>query len=85
MTPKRVKKVAAYSPDAAEKAAVSSKRVNEEVMRVNKALALGKRTVSLTSTDEKMADLLIEKYKSSGWRRVSSMWISKRLCLLLNK
>lgn len=79
------KEIKAYSPAQAEKAATSSERVREEVERVNRWLARGRRTVPLGSSDEALGELLCAKYKKSGWRRVSLQWIKNQRYLVLTK
>ncbi len=79
------KEIEPYSPTDAEEAARSPERVREEVERVNRWLARGKRTIPLGSTDEGLGDLLVAKYKKTGWRRVSLMWIKKQRYLVLTK
>lgn len=79
------KEIKAYSPEDAEKAARSPERLREEVERINRWLARGRRTIPLGSTDDALGDLLCAKYKESSWRRVSLQWIKNQRYLVLTK
>lgn len=79
------KVVEAFSPAEAEAAASSPERVREEMERINRWLARGRRTIPLGSTDDALGDLLCAKYKKSGWRRVSLQWIKNQRYSVLTK
>ena len=79
------KVVEALSPAEAEAAASSPERVREEMERINRWLARGRRTIPLGSTDEALGDLLCTRYKKSGWRRFNLQWIKNQRYLVLAK
>ncbi len=84
MAQRKQQEIKPYSPVEAELAAQSPERVRDEIGRINKYLARGRRTIQLSSIDEGLADLIVTAYRET-WRRVSLMWIRKQRFIVLTK
>lgn len=80
----RFKAAEPLTPIQARDDAVSSQRINEEVLRVNRALIRGVRRVVLNTLDEGCADKLVAVYLVAGWK-VTSQWFKQRLYLVLRE
>lgn len=78
-----MKWIAPLPPSYALKAAVSDEALQAEVVRINAALRLGKRTITLNSCDERMGEMVKQQYWLAGWRYVSIAWRKQRLVLTL--
>lgn len=78
------KQVRPHGPDQAERGETSRVRFEAEVIRINRALELGRRMVPLLTRSEALSEKLVAAYGAAGWR-VQQGWLRQRRFLTLTK